>query len=267
MQARASDHGRSDLVFCGGAPDIEGMRKAIASAGCLVVRNLFDPDGLAEARARAVLAATAWDFMVARGYTKGHEEFIAGAYAAGHIPAVDIDPEQTKSEIMIIGRYSEIASELFGEVSYGYALRRSMLAGKANPLAFHQDGFFSAPGYNFWTPLNDAGVTAPGLEVVIGSGGPVLSHNAVRADISRYIVQRYGEQSLWHPEVRVGDALVFTTFLMHRTYWLPSMSEGRYSLEIRGPIGRPIPIAGVSEEHWSMSPLLSIEASADAVSH
>jgi hypothetical protein len=235
------------------------MRQAIEQAGCFVIRDLFDAAGVARVRARAELASQAWDFMVARGYTKGHEEFVAGAFAAGHIPGEDIDVPQTISDIIEMSSYDAIATELFGNASHGYAVRRSTLNGKANPLAYHQDGFFADPGYNFWTPLVDAGVTAPGLEVVVGSGGPILSHDVIRHDIAGHIAEHYGQQCLWHPEIRAGDVLVFTTFMMHRTYYSPEMNQVRHSLEIRGSIAKKIEIAGVVGEHWSMPPLQSID--------
>jgi hypothetical protein len=235
------------------------MRRAIERAGCFVIRDLFDAAGVARVRVRAELASQAWDFMVARGYVKGHEDFVAGAFAAGHIPGEDIDVAQTISDIIENSSYDVIATELFGNASHGYAVRRSTLNGKANPLGYHQDGFFTNPGYNFWTPLVDSGVTAPSVEVVVGSGGPILSHDVIRHDVAAHITEHYGQGYLWHPEIRAGDVLVFTTFMMHRTYCTPDMSQVRHSLEIRGSIARQIKIAGVLEEHWSMSPLQSME--------
>jgi hypothetical protein len=255
----AFDHGRPDLVFDGRSPDIAGMRQAIATSGCFVIRNLFDPEGIACVRARAELVSQAWDFMVARGYTKGLEGFLEGAFKAGHLPSEDIDAAQTTADIIADSHYDEITTELFGTTSRDYALRRSMLNGAANPLGYHQDGFFTEPGYNFWTPLNDAGITAPGLEVAIGSGAPILSHDVVRHDVYNYVVKRYGVQSLWHPEIRAGDVLAFTTFMMHRTYYLPTMNAIRYSLEHRGRIAKRLEIAGVSEKHWSMPQVQSLE--------
>src|SRR5262245_45490339 len=89
------DHGRPELVFDAAAPDIAGMLRALEQAGCLSVRNLFDPAGSARVRERAEFASRAWDFMVARGYTKGHEDFLAGPFPACHIPSDDIDTVQT----------------------------------------------------------------------------------------------------------------------------------------------------------------------------
>jgi hypothetical protein len=246
----AADDGHPELIFQGRAPDVAGMREAVARNGCFVIRGLFDRSGIARVLERAVFATRAWEFMIARGYAAGHDDFLRGAYSAGHIPGEDIDGPQTFADIATGSSYDLIAEELFGTISRDYALRRSMMAGKPNPLGFHQDGFFSPPGFNFWTPLEDAGVTRPGLEVVIGSGGPVLSHEVVRHDVASFILERFGRERLWHPEIRAGDALVFTTFMMHRTYLTETMNPTRYSLELRGRITKRIPIAGVRAEHW-----------------
>jgi hypothetical protein len=251
VQARTPfDHGRPELIFDARGPDLPRIKDAIASAGCFVIRNLFDLAGILHVRARAVIATQAWEFMVARGYAKGHESFIEGAYRAGHIPSQDIDPPQTFSDIGT-DNYDRLASDLFGSTSRDFALRRTMFGDRVNYLGFHQDGFFATPGYNFWTPLNDAGVTSPGLEVIIGSGGLILAHEVIATAAPQIIIDHYGENCLWHPEVRASDALVFTTFMMHRTYVTPEMSDPRYSLELRGSIKTPMPIAGVAPEHWT----------------
>ena len=140
-------------------------------------------------------------------------------------------------------------------------MRRSMLGGRPNPLGFHQDGFFSAPGFNFWTPLAAAGRDRPGLEVVIGSGGPILAHEVIRdAEATAELITTRSAGRLWHPEVKAGDALVFTTFMLHRTYVVPGMDPVRYSLELRGDITEQIPIAGVRAADWSAPRETSLES-------
>jgi hypothetical protein len=251
MSNSAFDHGRPELIFDGKAPNpSEGMRNAIAAAGCFVVRGLFDRDGIERVRNRAVTATKEWERRIADGRTEGHEAFVNGAYKAGHIPGDDIDAARTFLDIGTEG-YDRLAAALFGSTSRDFALRRSMFGDRLSSLGFHQDGFFTSPGYNFWTPLNDAGITSPGLEVVIGSGGPILSHGAIVAAAPELTINHFGPDRLWHPEVRATDALVFTTFMMHRTYVTPGMSPTRYSLELRGPIKDVMPIAGVDADHWT----------------
>jgi hypothetical protein len=256
--APAFDHGRPELVFSAKQPDISGMKHAIASSGCFVLRELFNKEGIQRVRARAVHATARWENRIANGQISGHEEFVNGAYRAGHIPGHDVDVALTFSNIGTLA-YDHIATALFGNASRDFGLRRSMLEERVNPLGFHQDGFFTPPGYNFWTPLNDAGLTSPGLEVVIGSGGRILSHEAIATAEPEKTINHFGLDRLWHPEVRAGDALVFTTFLMHRTYVTPTMSPLRYSLEVRGAINSFMPIAGVEPKHWNAPMINSFE--------
>jgi hypothetical protein len=252
------DHGHPELVFK--PSDINGMRTALAKAGCFVIRGLFDRDAVKRTRERAVAVAASFDAKVQQGDTSGYEDFIAGAYRAGHLPETLIDPALISSELFRASPYETIARHLFGEASHGYALRRSHLKGSPNPLGFHQDAFFTGFSYNFWTPLNDAGVMSPNLEIVIGSGEPLLPH-AVIVDVAlteQYLQQRYGQQAFWHPILSAGDVLVFSTFIMHRTRQTPEMTLERYSIEVRGPITVPVEISGAPADPATAKRLSSI---------
>jgi hypothetical protein len=120
------DHGRADLVFDGGAADIQGMRRGIETDGCFVIRRLFDLVGIARILARAEQASAAWDFMVARGYAESHEDFVKGVFAAGHIPGEDIDVAQTILDLCEKSSYDAIAFALFGNASHGFTVMRIM---------------------------------------------------------------------------------------------------------------------------------------------
>jgi hypothetical protein len=47
------------------------------------------------------------------------------------------------------------------------------------------------------------------------------------------VLAAYGSQSLWHPALGPGDALVFSGTTIHRTYVTPNMTEPRMSIEFR----------------------------------
>jgi len=258
MTALDVDQGHPELVF--EPSDVDGMREALASAGCFVVRGLFDREAVKRARERAVAVATNFDAKVERGDISGYENFIAGAYQAGHLPETHLDVPVTTLELFKASAYETIATNLFGEASHGFALRRSHLKGSPNPLGFHQDAFFTEFGYNFWTPLNDAGVTAPNIELILGSGEPLLSHSAIVDAVltEQYLRQCYGNQTFWHPILNAGDVLVFSTFITHRTRQTPEMTGERYSIEIRGPIKAPVEIAGVPSDPSAAKLLNSI---------
>ena len=183
-----------------------------------------------------------------------------GAYQAGHLPEAELDVTMTRSELLEVSPYSAIAESLFGMASFGFALRRSFFNESPNPLGFHQDGFFSDYGYNFWTPLNDAGISSANLEVIIASGAPLFSHSAIADStiVDQYLYQKYPREQFWHPIIRAGDSLVFSTFMFHRTRQTPEMTRERYSIEIRGPITASVKIKGVPADPGAALRLSSI---------
>ena len=110
-------------------------------------------------------------------------------------------------------------------------------------LPFHQDqAILRAPLLNVWIPLDDCGVHAPGLEVVVsGARGllPIAGHpdhelpvERVRID-ERVVVKTFGRGALWHPSLRRGDALAFAGTTVHRSYVTSCMAQPRSSVELR----------------------------------
>lgn len=250
-------------IFAAARCNCAELRSAIGEQGCFVLTGLFDPATIAVIRERAEFVGRAWDYMVEHGYTKDIQDYLSGAFTGGHLPETHIDPVRTWAELTAASPFDEIATSVFGGTTRGYALRRSTLNGNPNPLPFHQDAFFigSEPWFNFWTPLQDCGTDAPGLEVVIGSGSPILKHSAandvtVRSDVAGYVERRYGPQSYWAPELKAGDVLVFTSMMFHRTQFAPQFTKMRYSLELRGAIkDRTLAIADVPAD-WNAVKML-----------
>ena len=230
------------------------MRRAIAEQGCFVLRGLFDPRAIASIRERVDRLAQTLDDRLARDDLGDFEDFAASAaFQAGHLPETQIGPEQMWLDLTTGSPYDKIAKKVFGCRSRDFALRRSVLSGQQNPLAFHQDGFFmgAAPSFNFWTPLQDVGVDAPGLEVVVASGSPLIASVDVAERVTSYVERTYGRQSYWSPMLMAGDALVFNSMMFHRTQSSAQMSKIRYSLELRGSIkDRSLSIAGVPR-NWN----------------
>ena len=229
------------------------MRGAIAEEGCFVIAGLFEPAALARIRERADYVRRAWDYMVEHGYTTDIQQYLKdGRYTSGHLPETHIDPAQTWADLTTTSRFDEIATGVFGATTRGYALRRTVREGRQNRVAFHQDAFFigADPWYNFWTPLQDCGVDAPGLEVARRSGSPIVKNVPGRNEqqLLRYVEQTYGSECYWLPELKAGDVLVFTSMLFHRTQISEKPLNLRYSLEVRGEItDRSLAIAGVPD--------------------
>jgi Phytanoyl-CoA dioxygenase (PhyH) len=121
---------------------------------------------------------------------------------------------------------------------------RAILARDAGAhLPFHQDQtIMGRPLVNVWIALDPCGREAPGLEVA-RSARPVLLAPApperprfpverVRLDEAE-VVRAFGAESLWHPELAAGDALLFSGATAHRTYATAGMTGDRMSVELR----------------------------------
>jgi hypothetical protein len=97
---------------------------------------------------------------------------------------------------------------------------------------------------NCWIPLDPGcGRDAPGLEVVRQVTGPnfplkafgLKSENAVYDPITidaERVAAEFGDR-LMAPEFDVGDGLVFSQDVIHRTYTTPEMSKPRLNFEFR----------------------------------
>ena len=117
----------------------------------------------------------------------------------------------------------------------------------ATALPFHQDSYNSDPRVrgvlNCWIPLDPgAGRTSPGVEVVRDPGRPGFelkvggaatdsSYDTVAIDRDR-IVAEYGDNFL-APAFEVGDSLVFSQDVIHRTFVTPQMTGPRIGFEFR----------------------------------
>jgi hypothetical protein len=112
---------------------------------------------------------------------------------------------------------------------------------------FHQDSG-SQEGQirdvlNCWIPLDPgAGRDAPGLQVVRDPCAPKfplqrpeqpenLVYDPIAIDPAR-VADTYGDR-LMAPQFEVGDVLVFTEHVIHRTYVTPQMTRPRLNFEFR----------------------------------
>jgi hypothetical protein len=115
-------------------------------------------------------------------------------------------------------------------------------------IPYHQDSYTQDKRVprvlNCWIPLDPgAGRISPGLEVVRNPCMPdfprkdfgLKSENAAYDFITidrAKIVEVYGECFL-APEFEVGDGLVFSENVIHRTYVTPQMTQPRINFELR----------------------------------
>lgn len=112
------------------------------------------------------------------------------------------------------------------------------------PHHWHQDG---ALGYDFlnhsalteqelldiltiWIPLNDCGITAPGLEFIKEPQTRIFSLDEIKEHTLQASVPSH---VFVHPSCSVGDVLLFGGNILHRTHVRPNMPHFRTSMGIR----------------------------------
>lgn len=113
---------------------------------------------------------------------------------------------------------------------------------------FHQDVAFMTEGFpsmNCWVALDDCGpgFGTPSLEVLAAPVDRRLG--IVPDDQRRFVFHRnieldleslrtdHAAEAFWHPDFRIGDAILFNQYAPHRTYIEQGMRGERRSLEIR----------------------------------
>jgi hypothetical protein len=150
--------------------------------------------------------------------------------------------------------YRDLCEAYFGDSQFYVTLNRlgfrnhDPLSSDRSFIPYHQDSYTQDKRVervlNCWMTLDlGAGRDAPGLEVVRDPCRPdfprkdwgLLSGNAAYDDITierERIVEEYGENFL-APEFDLGDGLVFSENVIHRTYVTPQMTKPRINFELR----------------------------------
>ncbi len=113
-------------------------------------------------------------------------------------------------------------------------------------LPFHQDSYNQDRRVrgvlNCWIPLDPgSGTKSPGIEIVRDPGQPGFERKTASTEASGYdaisidpdrIVAAYGDNVL-APAMALGDSLVFSQDVIHRTYVTPQMNQPRIGFEFR----------------------------------
>lgn len=156
---------------------------------------------------------------------------------------------------MFAGGYYQALCEAYFEDTAFYAFPKRLGFRNHDPrlsdrsfIPYHQDSYTQDERVprvlNCWIPLNPgAGRESPGLEVVRAPCRPNFPRKdfGLRTENAAYdfitidrdrIVEEYGERFL-APEFEVGDGLVFSENVIHRTYVTPQMTQPRINFEFR----------------------------------
>ncbi len=91
------------------------------------------------------------------------------------------------------------------------------------------------PVFNCWMPLEDVGIDYPSLEIIVNSEelmrrvGP--NPPGHRADA--WVDEMLPKKDIMCPHMKVGDALIFSHFLLHRTQPMDVLKGTRIGCEMR----------------------------------
>ena len=216
--------------------------------GSIVVRNLLDISLIDEIRLKAENAYALADELSLTGKDLGKEfkDF-------GHLSAKFAETENGQPQILELfcnSRIPPLYRELLGpeiKILVDNSLPRRQHPRRHNPpVPFHQDAsFLGDPGLiiNSWIPLNEAGLNAPGIEILLRPETKVHKQAEFKSkppttyeeiDVTRSAFFSETEPDLlWAPVMSPGDVLFFSHLTVHRTYQTDAMKLPRISLEIR----------------------------------
>ncbi len=216
--------------------------------GSIVVRKLLEKNIIDQIRIKAENAYKTADELSSTGKDLGKQfkDF-------GHLEAAFAGIENGKSQIYNMFCNSRIPSLYKGllgkkiKLLTGNSLPRRQHPHKYNPpVPFHQDAsFLGNPGLiiNSWIPLNEAGLDAPGIEVVLRPENKIYNESKFKSkppttyeeiDVSsNTYFSEIKPNLLWSPIMNPGDVLFFSHLTIHRTHQTESMKLPRISLEIR----------------------------------
>lgn len=225
--------------------------KGIKQQGCCLIRGALDTAALGTYYDQAAAAYAFREEQRARGELP--ESFMRNFYEVGHTLPQDLDPVGGVDGFIDLFVQSPLRRLMKAAMGPKVAFilnntlpRRCDPAGIVPKTPFHQDATFLGDKVfiiNFWTPLQDCGITAPGLEVVtrpIQETEPPPNYD--KEELFYYdrmgleedkVIEKYGADMLWHPEMKRGDVLAFTDMTIHRTYVTEQMADDRISMEVR----------------------------------
>jgi len=221
--------------------------------GSVVVRKLLDKDILNSLLQRAEAAYSAYDQQHDLGQrVSNHQNNVLEKFGA--IAATELDepggPANSMIKMFLDSRIPSLYANLLGRkftILSGISVpRRQGPFGRNPSVPYHQDATFTGNQgliINSWIPLNQVGIKAPGLEVILSPQSEVLSppgymgRSAASYDEidlkENFIIQKFHKNMFWSPVLEPGDVMFFSHLTIHRTYITPQMKKSRISLEIR----------------------------------
>lgn len=241
------------------ALDVDVVRGALGHHGCLIVRGLIDSEraaGMAEHTSKAMdTAATfngnpeakpdAWyaPMEVEEGLSKFERVWSreCGTLYGGDCPRVLFELIEIFREVGL----DRISRELFGErtaISLQKCAVRQVEPVRMRTIEtsmWHQDGRFLGEGVralNVWIAFTEAGVVAPGMDVVPRRLEGIVTSGTGSAGfdwtVGEEVVHEVaGDTPVMSPSFAPGDAIFFDELFLHTSSVKPGMDKTRLSSE------------------------------------
>ena len=228
----------------------------VRTMGSVVLRGVWSAERLAHLRGAIEEFTQRRRARVASGQMKPTERMYA-THGVGGLGALLREGLVKPHDIAALfegSAYHQLCRQYFGEDSFYVMLNRlgfrdhDPLRSDRSYIPYHQDSYTqdvrTTNVLNCWIPLDPgAGSISPGLEVVRNPCRPDFPRKdlGLRSENSAYdhitidrdrVVEEYGECFL-APEFEVGDGMVFSENVIHRTYVTPTMTKPRMNFELR----------------------------------
>lgn len=232
--------------------DAAGLRSAVLSHGCLLVRGLVDPADatrMAEEieRAFAVRDALPEGDSDADGYydelqPEPPQVVIGRPWVRDGGGLLAADSPRLLAEMLRLfdeAGLQRTVSEYLGEAPAVSAEKCTLRRTTADlPKAWHQDGKFlgDVRAINVWLSLTRSGDVSPGLDLVpkrlehhAESGG---EGSIIDIEVSQELAEELAApEGIVRPIFEPGDALLFDDLFLHQTGSSPEMTDTRYAIE------------------------------------
>lgn len=241
------------------------MVAALEKAGCIRIAGLFPRQKLQVLQDWAESAFAQFDQQLIDGTLDPalQDYFALLPHMVNHIPSIAFDCFQGQTAwLWELFRETTLPHFLhcFYHGTFLYSSLHAVIRRQRPDLprwftGFHQDGHFLNPAWRMlhcWSPLVACGQDAPSLELIPAGLKAIRPshHKPWRGehyydnrdlDLESEILPYFPVETFWPQILEPGDALIYDSYCLHRTYVLPSMSKPRYNLEMRFIPDVPLP--------------------------
>ena len=242
-------------MFASQSDAIRASRE-VAALGSAVLRQVWPKEPLAELKSVIAAFCDKRRIDVEEGRFAHATAKMYASHGVGTVSGLVHDGLLRPSQIVRLFQgsvYEALCRDYFGSEELccqlsrcGFREHRTKLSAKSF-IPYHQDSYSQderiSDVLNCWIPLDPCGRLAPGLEVVRDPCAPdfprkdfgLATENAAYDFITidrDDVVKAYGECFL-APEFEVGDCLVFSQNVIHRTYVTDEMDQPRINFELR----------------------------------